>query len=69
MRLVSEVGSEKKASDQNQQAIDAIRRERDLLQQRVREAEVEGEKLKVQLASSQEAWGVAKRELDDKMSR
>lgn len=69
MRLVAEVGTEKKAADQSQQALDAIRRERDLLQQRVRESEIEVEKLKVQLASSQEAWGVAKKELDDKKSR
>ena len=69
MRLVAEVGTEKKATEQSQQAVDAIRREKDLLQQKVRESDIEVENLKVQLASSQEAWGHAKKELDDKVSR
>ncbi|XP_073248075.1 coiled-coil domain-containing protein 170-like [Porites lutea] len=69
MRLVSEVGQEKKSAGQSQEAINSLTRERDSLQQKIREMEIEVDRLKHQLAASQDAWGVAKKQLDEKHNK
>ena len=69
MRLVSEVGQEKKSAGQSQEAINSLTRERDSLQQKIREMEIEVDRLKHQLAASQDAWGVAKKQLDEKQNK
>ena len=69
MRLVSEVGQEKKSAGQSQETINGLTRERDALQQKIREMEIESDRLKHQLAASQDAWGAAKKELDEKHNR
>lgn len=69
MRLVSEVGQEKKSAGQSQEAINSLTRERDSLQQKIREVEIEVDRLKHQLAASQDAWGVAKKQLDEKQNK
>ena len=69
MRLVSEVGQEKKAIGQSQQAIHALTRERDSLQQKIREMEIEAERLKNQLTSSQDAWSATQQELDQRQDK
>ena len=69
MRLVSEVGQEKKAIGQSQQAIHALTRERDSLQQKIREMEIEAERLKNQLTSSQDAWSATQQELDQRQAK
>ena len=69
MRLVSEVGQEKKSAGQSQEAINGLTRERDSLQQKIREMEIEVDRLKHQLAASQDAWGVAKKQLDEKQNK
>lgn len=69
MRLVSEVGQEKKSAGQSQEAINSLTRERDSLQQKIREMEIEVDRLKHQLAASQDAWGVAKKQLDEKQTK
>ena len=69
MRLVSEVGQGKKASSASQQTIDALTRERDSLQQKVREMEIHAEQLNIQLVSSQDAWSSTQKELDKKDSK
>ena len=69
MRLVSEVGQEKKSAGQSQETISSLTRERDTLQQKNREMEIETDRLKHQLAASQDAWGVAKKQLDEKQNR
>lgn len=69
MRLVSEVGQEKKSAGQSQEAINGFTRERDSLQQKIREMEIEVDRLKHQLAASQDAWGVAKKQLDEKQNK
>lgn len=69
MRLVSEVGQEKKSAGQNQEAINSLTRERDSLQQKIREMEIEVDRLKHQLAASQDAWGVAKKQLGEKQNK
>ena len=55
MRLVSEVGQEKKASNEHKQQLDQAIRERDTLQQKIRETEIRNEQLKRQVTSSQDA--------------
>ena len=69
MRLVSEVGQEKKSAGQSQEAINSLTRERDSLQQKIREMEIEVDRLKHQLAASQDAWVVAKKQLDEKQNK
>lgn len=69
MRLVSEVGQEKKSSGQSQQTINSLTRERETLQQKIREMEIEIDRMKHQLAASQDAWGVTKKELDEKENK
>lgn len=69
MRLVSEVGQEKKSANQSQEAISALTRERDVLQQTIREREIETDRLKNQLAASQDAWSVTKNQLDEKQNK
>lgn len=69
MRLVSEVGQEKKSAGQSQEAINSLTRERDSLQQKIREMEIEVDRLKHQIAASQDAWGVAKKQLDEKQNK
>ncbi|XP_022792806.1 coiled-coil domain-containing protein 170-like [Stylophora pistillata] len=69
MRLVSEVGQEKKSSGQSQQTINGLTRERDTLQQKIREMEIEVDRMKHQLAASQDAWGVTKKQLDEKENK
>lgn len=69
MRLVSEVGQEKKSANQSQEAISSLTRERDVLQQTIREREIETDRLKHQLAASQDAWSVTKKELDEKQNK
>ena len=69
MRLVSEVGQEKKSSGQSQETINDLTRERDSLQQKIREMEIEVNRVKHQLAASQDAWGVTKKQLDDKQNK
>lgn len=69
MRLVSEVGQEKKSSGQSRQTINSLTRERDTLQQKIREMEIEIDRMKHQLAASQDAWGVTKKELDEKENK
>lgn len=69
MRLVSEVGQEKKSANQSQEAISSLTRERDSLQQTIREREIETDRLKHQLAASQDAWGVTKKQLDEKQNK
>ncbi|EDO48576.1 predicted protein [Nematostella vectensis] len=66
MRLVSEVGQEKKALDGHKQQMDAVIRERDTLQQRVREMEIELDTQKKQVSSSQDAWASLKKALEEK---
>lgn len=69
MRLVSEVGQEKKSSSQSQETINSLTRERDTLQQKIREMETETDRLKHQLAASQDAWGMTKKQLDEKQNK
>ncbi|KAK2568717.1 Coiled-coil domain-containing protein 170 [Acropora cervicornis] len=69
MRLVSEVGQEKKSANQSQEAISSLTRERDVLQQTIREREIETDRLKHQLAASQDAWSVTKKQLDEKQNK
>lgn len=69
MRLVSEVGQEKKSANQSQEAISSLTRERDVLQQTIREREIETDCLKHQLAASQDAWSVTKKQLDEKQNK
>ena len=69
MRLVSEVGQEKKSSSQNQETVNSLTRERDTLQQKIREMEIEVDRMKHQLVASQDAWGVTKKQLDEKENR
>lgn len=69
MRLVSEVGQEKKSANQSQEAISSLTRERDVLQQTIREREIETDRLKHQLAASQDAWSVTKKQLDEKQHK
>ena len=69
MRLVSEVGQEKKSSSQNQETVNSLTRERDTLQQKIREMEIEVDRMKHQLAASQDAWGVTKKQLDEKENK
>lgn len=69
MRLVSEVGQEKKSANQSQEAISSLTRERDVLQQTIREREIESDRLKHQLAASQDAWSVTKKQLDEKQNK
>lgn len=69
MRLVSEVGQEKKSSSQSQETINSLTRERDTLQQKIREMETETDRLKHQLAASQDAWGMSKKQLDEKQNK
>ena len=69
MRLVSEVGQEKKSAGQSQEAINSLTRERDSLQQKIREMEIEVDRFKHQLAASQDAWGVAKKQLNEKQNK
>ena len=69
MRLVSEVGQEKKSSSQSQQTIAELSRERDSLQQKVREMETEADRLKHQLAASQDSWGLAQKELNETQAK
>lgn len=69
MRLVSEVGQEKKSSSQSQETVNSLTRERDALQQKIREMETEVDRMKHQLAASQDAWGVTKKQLDEKENR
>ena len=69
MRLVSEVGQEKKSSSQSQATINSLTRERDTLQQKIREMETETDRLKHQLAASQDAWGMTKKQLDEKQNK
>ena len=69
MRLVSEVGQEKKSSSQSQETVNSLTRERDTLQQKIREMEIEVDRMKHQLAASQDAWGVTKKQLDEKENR
>ena len=69
MRLVSEVGQEKKSANQSQEAISSLTRERDVLQQTIREREIEIDRLKHQLAASQDAWSVTKKQLDEKQNK
>lgn len=69
MRLVSEVGQEKKSSGQSQETINALTRERDTLQQKIREMEIEVDRFKHQLAASQDAWGLTKKQLDEKQNK
>ena len=69
MRLVSEVGQEKKSVGQSQETINSLTWERDTLQQKIREMEIETDRLKHQLAASQDAWGVTKKQLDEKQNR
>ena len=69
MRLVSEVGQEKKSAGQSQETINALTRERDTLQQKIREMEIEVDRFKHQLAASQDAWGLTKKQLDEKQNK
>lgn len=69
MRLVSEVGQEKKSSSQSQETVNSLTRERDTLQQKLREMEIEVDRMKHQLTASQDAWGVTKKQLDEKENR
>ncbi|XP_067031733.1 coiled-coil domain-containing protein 170-like [Acropora muricata] len=69
MRLVSEVGQEKKSANQSQEAISSLTRERDVLQQTIREREIETDRLKHQLAASQDAWSVTKNQLEEKQNK
>ena len=69
MRLVSEVGQEKKSSGQSQETINDLTRERDSLQQKIQEMEIEVNRVKHQLAASQDAWGVTKKQLDEKQNK
>lgn len=63
------MGQEKKSSGQSQQTINSLTRERDTLQQKIREMEIEIDRMKHQLAASQDAWGVTKKELDKKENK
>lgn len=63
------MGQEKKSSGQSQQTINSLIRERDTLQQKIREMEIEIDRMKHQLAASQDAWGVTKKELDEKENK
>lgn len=63
------MGQEKKSSGQSQQTINSLTRERDTLQQKIREMEIEIDRMKHQLAASQDAWGVTKKELDEKENK
>lgn len=63
------MGQEKKSSGQSQQTINSLTRERDTLQQKIKEMEIEIDRMKHQLAASQDAWGVTKKELDEKENK
>lgn len=69
MRLISEVGQEKKCSSQSQETVNSLTRERDTLQQKIREMEIEVDRMKHQLAASQDAWGVTKKQLDERENK
>ena len=69
MRLVSEVGQEKKASSEHKQEMDSLVRERDMLQQKVREMEIDIDRMKRQITSSQDAWGDMNKNLEEREAR
>ncbi|XP_031554608.1 coiled-coil domain-containing protein 170-like [Actinia tenebrosa] len=69
MRLVSEVGQEKKASNEYKQQLDQTIRERDTLQQKVREMDIQNEQLKRQVTSSQDAWSDVNKSLEEREAK
>lgn len=69
MRLVAEVGQEKKASNEHKQQLDQTTRERDTLQQKIREMEIQNEQLKRQVTSGQDAWSDVNRSLEERETK
>ena len=69
MRLVEEVGDEKKQAEKHQQTIGDLTLEKDTLEQKVRELEVDLENARNKMKTSQEAWAVTRDNLQDKEER
>ncbi len=69
MRLVAEVGDEKKQAEKQQQMIGGLTREKDTLEQKVRELEVDLENARNKMKTSQEAWALTRDNLHEREDR
>ncbi|XP_028398523.1 coiled-coil domain-containing protein 170-like [Dendronephthya gigantea] len=69
MRLVAEVGDEKKQAEKHQQLIVDLTRDKDTLEQKVRELEIDLENSRNKMKTSQEAWALTRDNLHDREER
>lgn len=69
MRLVAEVGQEKKEAESKQQRVQSLIRDKDVLEQKVRELEVDLENTKNKIRTSQEAWALTRDNLEEREAR
>jgi chromosome segregation ATPase len=69
MRLVAEVGDEKKQLEKQQHIIGDLTLEKDTLQQKVRELEVDLENARNKMKTSQEAWALTRDNLHEREER
>lgn len=66
MRLVAEVGDEKKQAEKQQQLIVDLTRDKDTLEQKVRELEIDLENSRNKMKTSQEAWALTRDNLQER---
>jgi predicted nucleic acid-binding Zn-ribbon protein len=69
MRLVAEIGDEKKEGEKQQQMIGDLTRQKDTLEQKVRELEVDLENARNKMKTSQEAWAMTRDNLHEREER
>ena len=69
MRLVAEVGEEKKRAESTRQTMHSMTREKDVLEQSVRELEVDLENTRNKIRTSQEAWAFTRDNLEERESK
>lgn len=69
MRLVAEVGEEKKQAESTRRIMQSLTREKDVLEQKVRELEVDVENTRNKIKTSQEAWALSRDNLEEREER
>ena len=69
MRLVAEIADEKKQAEKQQHTIGDLTREKDTLEQKVRELEVDLENARNKMKTSQEAWAMTRDNLQEREER
>ena len=69
MRLVAEVSEQKKQSHDHHDVVQSLTREKDMLEQKVRELEVELENTRSKIRTSQEAWALTRESLEEREAR